>query len=83
MQISIELAGIIGIIITLIANGLYFAYSMGKFTQKLMAIEEKQDKHNGLIERMVRVEDSSRSAHNRLDSMEKNCQEVMRKRMGA
>lgn len=90
MQISIELAGIVGIIITLIAQGFYIAFTMGKFSEKLIELEKKQDKHNNLIERTVRVEDSTKSAHNRLDStnerlnlMEQNCQENMRKRMGA
>lgn len=30
-------------------------------------LEKKQEKHNNLIERMVRVEDSTKSAHKRLD----------------
>jgi hypothetical protein len=33
-------------------------------------LEKKQDKHNGLIERMVVVEQSCKSAHHRLDHME-------------
>lgn len=32
-------------------------------------LEDKQDKHNCLIERMVRVEDSSKSAHKRIDAL--------------
>jgi len=34
-------------------------------------LEKKQDKHNCLIERMVKVEDSSKSAHHRLDEIQK------------
>ncbi|MEI8127973.1 MAG: hypothetical protein WCG95_00015 [bacterium] len=30
-------------------------------------LEKKQDKHNNLIERMVKVEESTKSAHHRLD----------------
>ena len=33
-------------------------------------LEEKQDKYNHLQERMVRVEESSKSAHKRIDSLE-------------
>jgi hypothetical protein len=38
---------------------------------KLGNIEKKQDKHNGLIERMVVVEQSTKSAHHRLDTIER------------
>lgn len=82
MQVSIELAGIVGIIITLIAQGFYIAFTMGKFSEKLIELEKKQDKHNNLIERTVRVEDSTKSLHKRVDMIEDNCHEVMRKRMG-
>lgn len=34
-------------------------------------LEIKQDKHNGLIERMVVVEESTKCAHHRLDDMKK------------
>lgn len=82
MQISIELAGILGIILTLIAQGFYIAFTMGKFSEKLIELEKKQDKHNNLIERTVRVEDSTKSLHKRVDSIEENCHQVMRNRMG-
>ena len=38
--------------------------------EHIVRLEQKQDKHNNLIERMVRVEDSSKSAHKRLDDIE-------------
>ena len=63
---SYELAGIL---ITVIIQALYIAFKIGKFEEKLNVIEKKQDKHNNLIERMVRVEDSTRSAHKRLDTL--------------
>lgn len=56
-----------GILITVVIQALYIAYKIGKFEQKLETIDKKQDKHNNLIERMVRVEDSVKSAHKRLD----------------
>lgn len=64
---SYELAGIL---ITVVIQALYIAFKIGKFEEKLTAIEKKQDKHNDLIERMVRVEDSTKSAHKRLDLLE-------------
>lgn len=33
-------------------------------------LEKKQDKHNNLIERMAIVEQSTKSAHHRIDSIE-------------
>ena len=61
---TIELAGIL---LTVVVQALYIAYKIGKFEQKLETLDKKQDKHNSLIERMVRVEDSVKSAHKRLD----------------
>ena len=63
---NLELAGIL---LTVIIQGLYVAFKLGKFEEKLDNLEEKQEKHNGLIERMVRVEDSCKSAHRRLDDL--------------
>lgn len=63
---SLELAGIL---ITIIFQGLYVAFKLGKFEEKLVTLEKKQDRHNSLIERMVRVEDSVKSAHKRLDNL--------------
>lgn len=64
---SYELAGIL---ITVILQALYIAVKLGKFEEKLMNLEKKQDKHNNLIERMIRVEDSTKSAHHRIDTFE-------------
>lgn len=64
---SYELAGIL---ITVVLQALYIAVKLGKFEEKLMNLEKKQDKHNSLIERMIRVEDSTRSAHHRIDNFE-------------
>ena len=63
---SYELAGIL---LTVVVQALYIAFKIGKFEEKLNSIEKKQDKHNNLIERMVRVEDSVKSAHKRLDDI--------------
>lgn len=63
---SYELAGIL---LTVIFQGLYIAYKMGRFEEKLNNLSKKQDKHNSLIERMVHVEDSTKSAHKRIDEI--------------
>ena len=59
------------ILITVVIQALYIAFKIGKFEEKLTSIEKKQDKHNNLIERMVRVEDKVTAAHQRIDDMEK------------
>lgn len=56
-----------GILLTVVIQALYIAFKIGKFEEKLTALEKKQDKHNNLIERMVRVEDSTKSCHRRID----------------
>lgn len=65
-MISYEL---LGILLTVVIQALYIAHRIGKFEEKLIVLEKKQDRHNNLIERMVRVEDSCKSAHNRLDDI--------------
>ena len=40
------------------------------FKEHLDRVEAKQEKHNNLVERMVRVEQSSSSAHKRIDKWE-------------
>ena len=62
--------GLIAIFITILIQAFCIAYKMGKFEEKLIDIEKKQDKHNNLIERMVAVEQSGKSAHIRLNTIE-------------
>ncbi len=62
---------LLGILITVVIQALYFAHKMGVIEKTISALEKKQDKHNNLIERMVRVEDSIKSAHKRIDSFDK------------
>lgn len=42
------------------------------FQDRFNLLEKKQDKHNNLIERMARVEDSTKSAHKRINELT-NC----------
>jgi len=60
---------LIGIFVTVIIQALYFAHKMGIIEKSILSLETKQDKHNNLIERMVRVEDSAKSAHHRIDEL--------------
>lgn len=62
---------LLGILITVVTQALYIAFKIGKFEEKLISLEKKQDKHNSLIERMVHVEDSVKSAHKRIDDHER------------
>lgn len=43
---------------------------IGYIKEDISRLETKQDKHNGLIERMVKVEESVKSAHHRIDEKE-------------
>jgi hypothetical protein len=50
------------------------AFTTGSIIWRIKELEKKVEKHNGLIERMVVVEQSVRSAHHRLDHMEKEAE---------
>ena len=60
---------LIAILITVIFQALYVCYKLGQMSEKLISLEKKQDKHNNLIERMVIVEQSVKSAHHRIDDI--------------
>jgi hypothetical protein len=68
---------VLGFVITIAVNVAAIARWSGKTSEQIAAIkndirrlEEKQDKSNALKERMVAVEQSSKSAHHRLDGLE-------------
>jgi hypothetical protein len=48
--------------------------SMKFFELKLKALEEKQDRHNGWVERIIVNEQRGKAAHKRLDEHLKNHQ---------
>lgn len=48
VQVSYEL---LGILITVIGQGLFVAYKLGRLEEKLVTLEKKQDKHNAVIDR--------------------------------
>lgn len=45
------IVSIIGIFITVLFEALYFAYQMGIIAKSITMLEEKQDKHNKVVER--------------------------------
>ncbi len=73
MSITSEL--FIIIIINVVSAGVFIgglAMSIKFIELQIKRLEEKQDKHNSLIERMAIVEQSTKSAHHRIDSIEGN-----------
>lgn len=63
---------VINLIIQIFSAGIFLGglfMSIKYLEKQIKRLEEKQDKHNGLIERMVHVEDSTKSAHKRLDNL--------------
>ena len=61
---------LVGSVISFIGNMVSNSKLKALMLYRLDELEKKQDKHNGLIERMVVVEQSTRSAHKRLDKTE-------------
>lgn len=66
MTVSYEL---LSVLVIIIGQALFIAYKIGKFEEKLVTIENKQEKHNNFIERLTIVEQSTKSAHNRIDDL--------------
>ena len=50
-------------------SGILAAGRMTNF--RLASLEEKVNRHNNLVERMARVEQSTKSAHHRIDALER------------
>lgn len=66
-------SNIISIVMYIISFAVLFSRvttSIKYIEEKIDRLEKKQDKHNGLIERMVVVEQSTKSSHHRLDELE-------------
>ena len=71
MNISSEL--LLLIIINICSAGIFIgglAMSIKFIEQQIVRLEVKQDKHNNLIERMAAVEQSIKSAHHRITTIE-------------
>ena len=61
---------LIAILLTVIGQGLYIAYKMGGFEEKLVNIEKKQDKHNDIITRTFVLEEQVKVANHRIEDLE-------------
>lgn len=71
MDISIELT--ISIIIQLVAIGIFigvYKTTIAFMQDQIKELKDDMRKYNNILERMIRVEDSTKSAHHRLDSWE-------------
>ena len=55
--------------IQLVVYAVSFAFAWGNVTTRLKYLEEKMDKHNNMQERLVIVEQRSKSAHHRIDEI--------------
>ncbi len=72
MNLSLELA--ISIIIQLIAIGIFigvYKTTIAFMQKQIEDLKEDMRKYNNILERMIRVEDSTKSAHHRLDTIER------------
>lgn len=61
------------LVINVLTAGVFIgglAMAIKYIEKQIERLENKQDKHNNLIERMVRVEDSCKSMHHRLDAIQ-------------
>lgn len=72
---STIIVGVLSLIGTLIGSlsGIFAANKLT--TYRIGRLEEKVNKHNNLIERMVAVEASAKSAHKRLDELSEEVKE--------
>ena len=50
-------------------------YSLWLFSSTMDELEKKVSKHNNLVERMVKVESSVKSAHHRIDELKNETEE--------
>lgn len=72
MTLSLELT--ISIIIQLIAIGIFigvYKTTIAFMQKQIEDLKEDMRKYNNILERMIRVEDSTKSAHHRLDTIER------------
>ena len=74
MELIVEVIGVaVVIIIQLVTVGMFIGKNnefKDHIVYRINELEKKQDKHNQLIERMTVVEQSTKSAHHRIDNLE-------------
>ena len=64
------LVAVLSCVGTIIGSGLGAVAAASKTNFRLEQLEKKVDKHNGLVERMVAVEERSKSNTHRIDAWE-------------
>lgn len=62
---------LLGSVITVWASGNKTIYRIARVEEKMDRLEKKVDEHNRLQERMGIVEQSTKSAHHRIDELRK------------
>lgn len=67
---SAVLVAVLGCVGTIIGSGLGAVAAASKTNFRLEQLEKKVDKHNSLVERMVAVEERSKSNTHRIDAWE-------------
>lgn len=67
---------LLGLGLSVVVNLIGIGNLKGVILTRLDYIEKKQDKHNGLIERMTVVEQSTKSAHHRMDRIEEIIEQI-------
>lgn len=63
---------VVMLVVNLISAGIFIGglfFSIKFIEKQIKVLEEKQDKHNCLIERMAIVEQSDKAAHHRIDEL--------------
>ncbi|MFA9380271.1 MAG: hypothetical protein ACERKO_04340 [Acetanaerobacterium sp.] len=58
--------------IQIIIYAVSFGALFGQFQTKIRYIEKKLDKHNNFIERLYKLEESTRLAHGRIDELKED-----------
>jgi len=66
-----------GTILQIVIYLVSFASMAGTVLWRIKELEKKVEKHNCLVERMVVVEQSTKSAHHRLDELKEDLKEVV------
>lgn len=59
--------------IQIVIYGISFGTVFGTFRTRLNYMEKKLDKHNSFAERLACVEQSTKSAHHRIDELQHPC----------
>ena len=73
IQMTVSLELVISLIIQLVTVGIFigtYKQTISFMQQQIQELKEDMRKYNNILERMIRVEDSAKSAHHRIDNIE-------------